>query len=80
MLPGADCVFDVVFETRLPNVYRLIQRQLQSHKEERKGPTILCVQSVMSKVASDEQIELSLNVFLFFCSISNVDDVRACDN
>jgi len=32
----------------MANVYRLLQRQLLGHKEERKGPTILCIQSVMS--------------------------------
>lgn len=48
LVPPSDMTFEIVFETNVKQVYRLIQRALQDYKEEHKGPTLCAVQSVYS--------------------------------
>lgn len=44
-LPGADFEFDIKFETEAKKIHRQIQRVLQSYRDEKKGPTLVVVQS-----------------------------------
>lgn len=47
-MPPHDMNFDVHVETDLKMVYKHIQRALTSYKGEKKGPTVLCIQSASS--------------------------------
>lgn len=47
-LPPSDITFDVHVEIDIKQVYRQIQRALSSYQQERKGPTILCIQSAVA--------------------------------
>ncbi|CRK94685.1 CLUMA_CG008185, isoform A [Clunio marinus] len=44
-LPPNDISFDVHVEIDIKQVYRHIQKALSAYKQERRGPTILCIQS-----------------------------------
>ncbi|KAI5707044.1 hypothetical protein M8J75_013861 [Diaphorina citri] len=44
-LPPDEITFEVHFETDLGAVYKRLSRALSSYKEEKRGPTLLCVQS-----------------------------------
>lgn len=45
LLPPADFKFDIKFETDLKAAYRMIQAALIVYKDEKRGPTLLSVQS-----------------------------------
>lgn len=47
-VPPSDMTFEVVFETNVKQIYRLIQRALQDYREDHKGPTFCAVQSTYS--------------------------------
>lgn len=55
-LPPGDIQFDVHVEIDLKQVYRHIQRALSAYQQERKGPTILCVQSALPLTMLNAQI------------------------
>ena len=45
MLPPKGITFEIRVETDARQVYRLIQRALQDYKDEKRGPSLLAVQS-----------------------------------
>nr|CAD7570292.1 unnamed protein product [Timema californicum] len=45
LLPSGELTFEIRVETDPRQVHRLIQRALQDYKDEKKGPTLLAVQS-----------------------------------
>lgn len=47
LLPPKNVTFEVRVETDLKTVYKFLQKNLQLYKDEKKGPTILAVQSAM---------------------------------
>lgn len=47
-LPPREMQFDIHVEIDIKQVYRLIQRALSNYQQEKKGPTILCVQAAAS--------------------------------
>lgn len=55
-LPPNDISFDVHVEVDLKQVYRHIQRALTHYKQEKKGPTVLCIQSAIPAVSLNQQI------------------------
>lgn len=44
-LPEANFEFEIKFETEVKKIHRQIQRVLQNYRDEKKGPTLLAVQS-----------------------------------
>lgn len=46
-LPESDFTFEVRIETEARQVYRQIQKALKAYKDEKRGPTLICVQSLM---------------------------------
>lgn len=46
-LPPNDLQFDVHVEIDIKQVYRHIQRALSNYQQEKKGPTILCIQAAV---------------------------------
>ncbi|XP_023213231.1 DNA polymerase epsilon catalytic subunit A-like isoform X2 [Centruroides sculpturatus] len=46
LLPESNYTFDVRMETDIHQVYRLLQRQLQTYKAEKRGSTMIAVQSL----------------------------------
>lgn len=48
LLPPEDITFEVRIETDLKVVYKLLQKTLQVYKDEKRGPTLLAIQSTMS--------------------------------
>ncbi|XP_037918811.1 DNA polymerase epsilon catalytic subunit 1 [Hermetia illucens] len=46
-LPPEDMSFEILLETDIKQVYRHIQKALNQYKEERRGPTILCLQTAL---------------------------------
>lgn len=49
-IPPSDITFEVRVETEERQVYRQIQRTLQSYKDEKRGPTMLVIQSPIGGV------------------------------
>ncbi|XP_066147109.1 DNA polymerase epsilon catalytic subunit 1 [Euwallacea fornicatus] len=47
LLPPEGIQFEVRVETDLKQVYKLLNKALQMYKEEKKGPTLLAIQSTM---------------------------------
>lgn len=47
LLPPEGVQFEVRVETNLNQVFKILSKALQSYKEERKGPTLLAIQSTM---------------------------------
>lgn len=45
VLPPEGITFEIRVETDLNQVYKLLQKSLQMYKDEKKGPTLLAVQS-----------------------------------
>lgn len=43
-LPPEDITFEIHIENNLKQVYKLLQKALQSYKDEKKGPTLLSLQ------------------------------------
>jgi DNA polymerase epsilon subunit 1 len=48
-LPPQNLTFEVRVEIDARQVYRLIQRALQDYRDEKRGPTLLSVQSPLGK-------------------------------
>lgn len=48
-LPPKNLKFEVRVETDARQVYRLIQRALQDYKDEKRGPTLLSIQSPLGE-------------------------------
>jgi DNA polymerase epsilon subunit 1 len=48
-LPPPNLTFEIRVETDARQVYRLIQRALQDYRDEKRGPTLLSVQSPLGK-------------------------------
>lgn len=48
--PPSDIIFEVRIETEERQVYRQIQRALQSYRDEKRGPTMLVIQSPIGKM------------------------------
>lgn len=46
-LPPKEFEFEVRVETDERQIFRQIQKKLQAYREERKGPTILIIQSLI---------------------------------
>ncbi|KAK8403806.1 hypothetical protein O3P69_000115 [Scylla paramamosain] len=55
-LPEANFEFDVKFETEARKIHRQIQRVLQSYRDEKKGPTLVAVQSPMRLTSLTSQM------------------------
>lgn len=51
-IPPSDITFEVRVETEERQVYRQIQRTLQSYRDEKRGPTMLVIQSSIGKLFS----------------------------
>ncbi len=49
-LPPPGHVFEVRVEKDLRQVYRAIQRQLTAYRDEKRGPTLIAVQSAWGKL------------------------------
>jgi len=49
-IPPSDVTFEVRVETEERQVYRQIQRTLQSYRDEKRGPTMLVIQSPIGRV------------------------------
>lgn len=49
-IPPPDITFEVRVETEERLVYRQIQRTLQTYRDEKRGPTMLMVQSAIGKI------------------------------
>jgi DNA polymerase epsilon subunit 1 len=49
MLPPAELTTEVRLETDLRFAFRAVQRALQSFREEMKGPSMIALQSTLSK-------------------------------
>ncbi|XP_057662319.1 DNA polymerase epsilon catalytic subunit 1 [Diorhabda carinulata] len=47
LLPPAEVTFEVKVETSMAQVYKILQKTLQNYKDEKKGPTLLAIQSTM---------------------------------
>lgn len=47
-MPPEDLIFEVRIETDLKIVYKLLQKTLQIYKDEKKGPTLLAIQTTMN--------------------------------
>ncbi|XP_050295840.1 DNA polymerase epsilon catalytic subunit 1 [Anthonomus grandis grandis] len=47
LLPPAEIQFEIKVETDLNQVYKILNKTLQTYKDEKKGPTLLAVQSTM---------------------------------
>ncbi|CAH2005328.1 unnamed protein product [Acanthoscelides obtectus] len=47
LLPPDELTFEVRVETDINLVYKMLQKHLQAYKDEKKGPTLLAVQSTM---------------------------------
>lgn len=45
LLPPDEITFEVRVETSLQQVHKQLQKALQSYKDEKRGPTLLAVQS-----------------------------------
>ncbi|XP_060536886.1 DNA polymerase epsilon catalytic subunit 1 [Cylas formicarius] len=60
LLPPEGIQFEVRVETDISQVYKILNKALQSYKDEKKGPTLLAVQSAIDLSA------LQKNVPLFF--------------
>ncbi|CAO1425761.1 unnamed protein product [Diamesa tonsa] len=59
-LPPADMQFDVHVEIDLKQVYRHIQRALSNYQQEKKGPTVLCIQSAIALNLLNQSIPVLL--------------------
>ncbi|XP_050693132.1 DNA polymerase epsilon catalytic subunit A-like [Eriocheir sinensis] len=55
-LPEANFEFEIKFETEARKIHRQIQRVLQGYRDEKKGPTLLAVQSPLSLQALTSQM------------------------
>ncbi|XP_064102350.1 DNA polymerase epsilon catalytic subunit A-like [Macrobrachium nipponense] len=51
LLPEANYAFEIKFETEIRQIYRQIQRLLQGYRDEKRGPTMLAVQSPLDLVS-----------------------------
>lgn len=49
-LPPEDIIFEIIFELHDKQVFKHIQRGLSSYQDEKKGPTILYIQSAFSRI------------------------------
>lgn len=61
LLPPEGITFEVRIETDLNVVYKLLQKTLQIYKDEKKGPTLLAVQSTMDMKDLQRNIPLFLD-------------------
>jgi len=62
MLPPKEMSFQIRVEVDITQVYKLIQKALQGYKEEKRGPTLLAIQSSRDVSQLANQIS-SLNDF-----------------
>lgn len=58
LLPPEGIIFEVRVESDLKAVYKLLQKTLQVYKDEKKGPTLLAVQSTMDTTDFQRHIPL----------------------
>lgn len=67
--------FEVRVETDMNQVYKLLQKALQLYKDEKKGPTLLAIQSLMeirdlqksvSNMLDFPQVQIHVQVFINF--------------
>uniref|UniRef100_A0A6P7GFS4 DNA polymerase epsilon catalytic subunit n=1 Tax=Diabrotica virgifera virgifera TaxID=50390 RepID=A0A6P7GFS4_DIAVI len=47
LLPPGELTFEIKIETDMAKVYKILQKTLQSYKDEKKGPTLLAIQSAI---------------------------------
>ena len=63
-IPEADYLFEVRVETDIRQVYRHLQRLLNTYKEEKRGPTIIALQAGYEESGlclSDKETLLTIN-------------------
>lgn len=49
-LPPEKMDFEIRIETNESGIFNQLQKKLQAYRDERKGPTILVIQSVLGKL------------------------------
>lgn len=47
LLPPEEITFEIRVETDMAQVYKILQKLLQTYKDDKRGPTLLAIQSVM---------------------------------
>lgn len=60
-LPPSEISFDVHVEIDIKQVYRHIQRALSNYQQERKGPTMLCIQSAVPLSSLNHDVPILLD-------------------
>lgn len=60
-LPPSEMSFDVHVEIDIKQVYRHIQRALSNYQQEKKGPTILCIQAAVPLATLNQAIPTLLD-------------------
>lgn len=55
-LPPADLRFEVQVETDLRQAYRQLQKALQGYKDEKKGPTLIAIQSCIGQCTLSSEL------------------------
>jgi DNA polymerase epsilon subunit 1 len=53
MLPPPELTAEVRLETDLKLAFRTVQRALQSYREEKKGPSMIALQSTLSNIGQE---------------------------
>ncbi|CAG9765603.1 unnamed protein product [Ceutorhynchus assimilis] len=59
LLPPSEIDFEIRVETDMNQVYKLLSKYLQTYKDEKKGPTLLAIQSTMDV----QLLQTSINTF-----------------
>lgn len=74
-LPPDEINFEVKIETSIAQVYKSLQKFLQTYKDEKKGPTLVAVQSTLdvgelqsniSGLVDFPQVQIHVQVILLF--------------
>ncbi|KAL9894607.1 DNA polymerase epsilon catalytic subunit 1 isoform 1-T1 [Glossina fuscipes fuscipes] len=60
-IPAEDYTFEIFIEVDVKQVHRHIQRALTTYKEEKRGPTLLCMQTAIEGRKLSSQIPLLLD-------------------
>lgn len=63
-IPPSDITFEVRVETEERQVYRQIQRTLQAYRDEKRGPTMLMIQSAIGRILKLEVRYSRNNAFI----------------
>lgn len=55
-IPPSDITFEVRIETEERQVFRQIQRTLQSYRDEKRGPTMMIIQSALGRIQINQNM------------------------